>query len=233
MNRRSFIKTTAAGSLALSLGSCKRPEKTHILTFSFDDGFRKSFLKIADIFENYGLHACLNVIASGHFPSFQKVDDWILPELMGDFDDWNVLKSRGHEIMPHSWQHLNLAKQPLEEAKELINKCLDYFEEHLEGYEASNAVFNFPFNASTPELEQFTLSRVKAVRTGGDSPINPIPETPGPVRLSCWSHGPDNSDAWVEQQVQDFLAGSGGWLILNLHGLEEEGWGPLSTRLSG
>lgn len=229
MDRRTFTKTTLMGSLAAGMTWPGLPEdKTHLLTLSFDDGFKQSFYQIAEIYEDFGLSACLNVIASGHLPSFKAVDDWILPELMGDFDDWNSLKSRGHEVMPHSWQHLNLARQPLKKAQKLITRCLDYFEAHLEGYVAAEAVFNFPFNSSTPELEAFLLERVRAVRSGGESPINPIPRTPDPVRLSCWSHGPDNSDAWTEAQVNDFLEGEGGWLILNLHGLENEGWGPLS-----
>jgi hypothetical protein len=60
--------------------------------------------------------------------------------------------------------------------------------------------------------------------------VNLIPLTPTPVRLGCWSHGPDFCDTYVEEEVNKFLAGSGGWLILNLHGLDEEGWGPVSTR---
>jgi peptidoglycan/xylan/chitin deacetylase (PgdA/CDA1 family) len=228
MQRRTFLKTAALGSLTASISSCRPANKTHILTLSFDDGFKKSFYKIAEIYERYDLRACLNVIASGHLPGFQQVDQWILPELMGSFDDWNALKARGHEIMPHSWKHLNLAKQPLEEAKELILKCLDYFAANLEGYENAKAVFNFPFNASTPELEAFALSKVKAIRTRGETAINAIPVV-APYRQGCWSMGPDNADQWVEEQVTSFLSSPGGWLILNLHGLENEGWGPLST----
>jgi len=227
MNRRVFIKTTAFTGIALGLGSCGTREKSHILTLSFDDGFKESFYRIADIFETHGLSACLNVIASGHLPEFQKVDQWILPELLGDFDDWNTLKKRGHELMPHSWKHLNLAKQPLDEAKELIVKCLGYFEENLEGYKNSEAVFNFPFNASTPELEQFTLTKVLGIRTGEVAESNPVSRNI--LRQGCRSNGPDNVDLWVEEEINSFLASQGGWLILNLHGLDNEGWGPIST----
>jgi peptidoglycan/xylan/chitin deacetylase (PgdA/CDA1 family) len=229
INRRSFIKTSLLTSVALQWHQLFLPGKTHILTFSFDDGFRKSFLKIADICEENGIKACLNVIASGHFPTFQAVDDWILPELMGDFEDWNQLQKRGHEIMPHSWQHLNLARQPVDKAKMLISKCLDYFAEHLNGYENKNAVFNFPFNASTPELEAFLLAKVRAVRTRGDGTFNAIPDTQDPMRLQCISMGPGNIDDWVENQVNTFLKSNGGWLILNTHGLDDEGWGPMRT----
>jgi hypothetical protein len=30
--------------------------------------------------------------------------------------------------------------------------------------------------------------------------------------------------------VSDFINSSGGWLVLNLHGLDEEGWGPVSSQ---
>ena len=229
MDRRTFIKSTAISSLAFGLSSVTGSKKTHILTLSFDDGFKKSFYKVADIYEVHGLSACFNVIASGHLPEFQAVGKWILPELMGNFDDWNTLKSRGHEVMPHSWKHLNLTEQPFEEAQSLIIKCLDYFESHLDGYDSSDAVFNFPFNASTPELEEFALSKVLAIRSHGETAVSRIPKPQKTYRQGCWSKGPENIDNWVQQQVDQFLEGSGGWLILNTHGLDQEGWGPMST----
>ena len=229
MHRRTFIKTTAISSLALGLNSFTGQSKTHILTLSFDDGFKKSFYKVAELYEAHGLNACFNVIASGHLPDFQAVGQYILPELMGNFDDWNNLKSRGHEVMPHSWKHLNLTEQPVEEAKALIVKCLDYFETHLEGYKSSEAVFNFPFNASTPEQEAFAMSKALAIRSYGESSISAIPKTHNAYRQACWSKGPENIDSWVENQVSQFLESPGGWMILNTHGLDEEGWGPMST----
>lgn len=228
LDRRSFVKRSTLGALALGLTPNFAPDKTHILTLSFDDGFKNSFFRIAEIYEALNLSACFNVIASGHFPDFQAVDQWILPELMGNFDDWNELVRRGHEVMPHSWQHRNLGNEPFEVAKDLINRCLDYFEKHLEDYDPSYAVFNFPFNSSTPELEEFTLSRVRAVRTRG-SAINSIPSEFKPVRLGCSAFGPGNGNNWMEEQIDHFLSQPGGWLILNLHGLDDEGWGPIST----
>ena len=231
MKRRQFIKTSATvATLAPALGF--RPSqatKTHMITFSFDDGFKKSFLQLADIHEEFGLKACFNIIASGHMPDFQQVDDWILPELMGDFDDWNSLGARGHEVMPHSWQHLNLTRQDPDEAKKLISKCIVYFNEHLRGFDPSKSVFNFPFNASTPELDQHALTLVRAVRNWGNGEINPLPSTKSKYILGCRSNGPGNNDVWLEEKVNTFLASDGGWLIFNLHGLDDEGWGPVST----
>ena len=229
MNRRTFIKTTAISGITYGVSGYTYKPKTHILTLSFDDGFKNSFYKVADIYESHGLSACFNVIASGHLPSFKAVGQYILPKQMGSFDDWNTLKARGHEVMPHSWQHLNLTEQPLEEAKALIDRCLEYFEQNLDGYQDSEAVFNFPFNASTPELEQFAMSKVLAIRSSGDSAVEEIPHAQKAYRKGCWSKGPENIDSWVEAQVNSFLDTSGGWMILNTHGLDEEGWGPMST----
>lgn len=217
------------------MGSCIQTKKTHYLTLSFDDGFKSSFYKTAEIFENYGLKACLNVIASGHFPDFKKIDQWILPDLLGDFDDWNFLKNRGHEVMPHTWEHLNLPKIPLNHAKENIDKCLDYFEEHLEDYKPSESVYNFAFNASTPVIEDYVMRRTRAIRTKGgviinNSRFNEIPSSNKQARLGCWGNGPNLCDTYVEQEINGFLKSTGGWLIINLHGLDNEGWGPISAK---
>ncbi|MEZ4849952.1 MAG: polysaccharide deacetylase family protein [Bacteroidia bacterium] len=236
INRRNFLKKSAILGTGAALSRFPfLKNKTHILTLSFDDGFKKSFYRIAEIHENYGLKACLNVIATGHFKNFNTEPQWIPREILGNFDDWNTLKQRGHEIMPHTWKHLNLTQIPLKKAKRNIDKCLTYFEKHLEGYSSENAIYNFAYNASTPELEDHAMKRVRAVRTGGwlvlkGTMLNPIPVSELPARLGCWGHGPDFCDNYTEQEVNKFLQSEGGWLILNLHGLDNEGWGPVSTR---
>lgn len=230
MKRRQFIKSSAAGLVLPSLGfKPSNATKTHIISFSFDDGFKKSFLKLANIHEEYGLKACLNVIASGHMPDFKQVDDWILPELMGDFDDWNRLVIRGHEVMPHSWEHNNLAKLDPFEAKQLIAKCIVYFNENLMRFKSEQAIFNFPFNSSNDELDQYALTLVRAVRNWGDGEINPFPSKKSKRILGCRTNGPGNNDDWLDEKINNFLAAEGGWLIFNLHGLDDEGWGPIST----
>lgn len=232
MKRRRFIQYSGLGTLYSLIPKIRVQKKTHILSLSFDDGFKKSFYQVAEIHERYGLSACLNVIASGHLTSFKGVDRWILPELMGDFNDWNKLKARGNEVMPHTWEHLNLTEVSLEKAKENMDKCFTYFAENLDGYTPDEAVYNFAFNASTSELEDYALKKYRAVRSAGwillkNAKFN-IPEK-GIKRLGCWSYGPDYCDEQVEKEINDFLDTDGGWLILNVHGLDGEGWGPLRS----
>jgi peptidoglycan/xylan/chitin deacetylase (PgdA/CDA1 family) len=194
--------------------------KRHVVSLSFDDGFRKSFLRTAEICERYRLSACLNVVAVG-IPE----DLYIRSSPLGDFGLWNDLKRRGHEIMPHGYRHENLQKVSFEEGKELVRRCLDVFAEKLDGFDPKQAIFNFPYNASTPELERWLPGQVRAFRTGGKA-LNPLPHT-GQTKLTCTSFGPDNCEGAIDREVERLLAGDSGWLIFNTHGLDDEGWGPI------
>ena len=233
MIRRSFLKLTSLASLGLNSKQFLT-QTTHYLTLSFDDGFKKSCYKTAKIFENYGLKASMNIIASGHLESFSNDYKWMPKKLLGDFYDWNILKSRGHEIMPHSWEHLNLTKIPIENAKNNIDKCLEYFNNNLDNFSQSDSIFNYPYNSSNKEIDEYLLKKVKAVRTAGRLVLknklsNEIPNKKTNLRLGTWGFGPNNADGFVEKSINQFLESDGGWLILTLHGLDNEGWGPLSS----
>jgi peptidoglycan/xylan/chitin deacetylase (PgdA/CDA1 family) len=230
IDRRRFLKKAGvtAGILAAGQRLTAGPSRiTHIFSLSFDDGFARSFIKTAEIYEKYKLKACFNVIAAGGTPDFTGVDEYIIPETLGDFDLWNDLQRRGHEIMPHSYKHTNLSRIPIEEVRDLVNKCMEIFGEKLKGFKPDKAIFNFPFNASSPEVEFLIGQRVMAFRTAGEL-INPMPDKHR-KRLTCISQGPDNIDDFILARVDQFLGSAGGWFIFNTHGLDGEGWGPMSA----
>jgi peptidoglycan/xylan/chitin deacetylase (PgdA/CDA1 family) len=232
ISRRDFVKSTG---LVLASGitgfqACNSKPVTnvsHIISLSFDDGFKKSFIKTAEIYEKYKLSACLNITAGAHLPKMKSPNEYVTPGNVGDFELWNELQKRGHEIMPHGYKHANLPELPFDEATDLINMCLDYFSEHLEGFNAEKSIFNFPFNASSPELEKYLDSKVLAYRTGHEA-VNPMPYK-GQKRLTCISKGPENIDKFLDDQINDFLKLEGGWFIFNTHGLDGEGWGPITS----
>jgi peptidoglycan/xylan/chitin deacetylase (PgdA/CDA1 family) len=196
----------------------------HIVTLTFDDGFECSSRKTAEIFERFGLSASLNVIAKGHLD--EPDEGWHRRWPKGDFTPWNELQARGHEIMPHGYEHANKAERPFAESKRLIEACLDVFTNELDGFDAARAVFAFPYNASTPELEAWLPDVVRAFRAKGD-PIMPLPR-PSQRKVLCTGFGPEPCDEHLEHCVEELLARPSGWLCYNAHGLDEEGWGPLS-----
>jgi len=197
----------------------------HVVTLSFDDGFERSSRRTAAIFERFGLSAAINVVARGHLG--EPDEPWHTRWPKGDFELWNELRSRGHEVMPHGLAHANKSELPFDNAKRLIETCLEVFERDLDGFDETQAVFAFPYNASTPELEACLQDVVRGFRTGGN-PIMPLPQ-PGQARISCTSFGPGPCDEHLERLVEDLLARASGWLCYNAHGLDGEGWGPLAA----
>lgn len=238
-DRRDFLKsialTTSAAAIPACLSSCSTDTKTaskcpgmeqkrHIVTLSFDDGFKKSTIKTVQIYEKYGLSASINVIATAHLKSFKLPNEYHRWPA-GDFVLWNELKKRGHEIMPHGYRHANKSQMPFDQAKQLILSCLDIFHKELEGFDPKQSIFVFPHNASTPELENWLPSRIRAFRTGGGG-LNPLPYK-GQVKLTCSGFGPGNSEEHLDSEIKNLLAADSGWLNYNLHGLDDEGWGPV------
>jgi hypothetical protein len=231
LNRRKLLQTAGAGiaSFAMPRALCAERDaakKTHLFTLSFDDGFKRSSLRTAEIYEKHKLSACINVIATAHLPDFVLPNDYHRWPV-GDFKLWNELQSRGHEIMPHGYKHANKKELPLAESEDLIRRCLDYFSKHLKGFDPKKAVFNFPFNASTPEVEKWLSSQVMAFRTGGPI-VNKLPHR-GQSKLTCGGFGPGNTDAHLIGEIEKWLAEPAGWFIYNTHGLDEEGYGPLTA----
>lgn len=189
-------------------------EPTRLLTFSFDDGFRASTVKTAELFERFGLRAEFNVVATFEERSPVTFGDWAL---------WNELAARGHSIQPHGFDHTNKSLIPFADARDLILRCLDRFNTHLDNFDPARAIFSFPYNASTPELEEWLPTVVRAFRTAQNA-INPLP-TAGTVRLT--TDGWEDAEAGLDRCIAELLARDDGWLIYCAHGLDGEGWGPL------
>jgi len=192
---------------------------------SFDDGFERSSIRTTEIFERYGLTAELHVLAAGHLG--EPNESWHRRWRKGDFGLWSELAARGHHLMPHGYRHANKAELPLDEAERLIEACLEVFLAELDGFDASKASFAFPYNRSSPQLEAWLATRVRAFRTGGD-PVMPLPR-PGQQKVTCASFGPGRCDDHLAEAIESFLAGPPGWLCYNLHGLDDEGWGPIGS----
>ena len=144
-----------------------------------------------------------------------------------DFGVWNELQARGHEIMPHGFKHANKQGLPFAESQDLIRRCLEIFSEKLDGFEPKESVFNFPYNLSTPELEEWLPTVVKAYRTAGGG-LNPLPHE-GQVKLTTTGYGPENCEKHLDDQIEQLLSRPSGWLIYNTHGVDDEGWGPIGS----
>src|SRR4051812_42979992 len=87
----------------------------------FDDGFAKSTLTTAKLFEQYKLPAYFAVLA--------EPKDFSPNIVKGDFGLWNELQSRGHVVYPHGFTHTKLSEIPHQQAVDELKRCLDTFSE--------------------------------------------------------------------------------------------------------
>jgi hypothetical protein len=69
--------------------------------------------------------------------------------------------------MPHGYRHAHKRCLPFDEAKDLILRCLDVFDRELKTFDRTRAIFNFPYNASTPDLESWLPKTCDADRSRG------------------------------------------------------------------
>ncbi len=89
---------------------------------------------------------------------------------------------------------------------------MEIFSNQLAGFEPSETIFAFPYNASTPELESWLPGVVRAFRTRGDA-INPLPSAQT-VKLT--TDGSEEAEAWLDHYLRGLMA-------------LPEGWGPLRS----
>lgn len=201
----------------------------YIVSLSFDDGFENSNRRIAEIYEKFGLSACFNVMALANgLVSDSTPLIYDTEAIPGNFNLWNELQARGHEIMPHGLIHHDLTEIPFTEAQRSVLRCLDIFEWNLKRFHRHQAIYNFAFNAHTPTLETWLLTQVRAIRLQGSDGINPLP-THGMRKITTTGHGPENCESHLEATLEKLFSQPSGWLVYNTHGIDEEGWGPIRS----
>jgi peptidoglycan/xylan/chitin deacetylase (PgdA/CDA1 family) len=198
------------------------PAKTKV-AIAFDDGFMKSSLATAKLFESFGLRAVFSVLAdrTNFAPKFD----------VGDFALWNELQSRGHIIHPHGWRHTKLSDVPYEQAIEEMQRCLDSFAEHLSGFVPSRAVYHYAYNAGAAALNEWLLQRVAAVRQNGSGFLSAEQ-----LRARLWhstTFGPDDPAEHFMSELQRCASERPAAFFYTLHGLDGEAWGAIAQASLG
>jgi hypothetical protein len=190
--------------------SISLPTKIGII---FDDGFVKSTIKTAEMFERFNLRAVFGVVAdpSNFVPG------------CGDWKLWNELQRRGHIIHPHAQTHVKLSELSPAQAVASVKQCLESFAENLEGFKAEQAVYACAYNTGTPEVIEWLLPRVRCIRIGGDPFL-----TPSALQSRVWpsaTFGPEDPYQDFLNHLEQCRQRRPTALFYCLHGLDGEYWG--------
>ena len=183
----------------------------------FDDGFEKSSPKTAEMFEQYGLGAVFAVIADiTHFT--KGAGDWTL---------WNELQRRGHIVHPHGQTHVKLSDIPPAQAIDSVRQCLQSFEANLEAFDPRQAVYACTYNIGTPEVIEWLLPRVRAVRIGGNPLLSDSDLASRVWRSAAFGPGDPYED--FLHHIELARKHEPAALLYCLHGLDGEYWGAIPS----
>jgi peptidoglycan/xylan/chitin deacetylase (PgdA/CDA1 family) len=184
----------------------------------FDDGFLKSTLATAALFDQFKLPAVFAVVAEpkDFAPGFVK----------GDFALWNELQNRGHIILPHGYTHAKLPDLPHEQAVGELERCLDTFAEKLHGFDARNSVYCYAYNSGTKRLNQWLLPRVKALRQGGTGMLSSEELASGVWHSDAY--GPDDPGDHLIGLLDRARKAKPDAFLFSLHGIDGEAWGAIA-----
>ena len=142
----------------------------------------------------------------------------------GAWSNWNTLADKGHEIASHSMTHPALPNVPAD----LVRRELLYSKRRIMNRLGipGPLTFGFPYNQSSPEVKKQVEKYYLAARVGGHG-IN-IPGEIDFYNVSSWwplAHTPleETLDKIREAKAKN------AWLVIGLHGMDDEGWHPIST----
>ncbi|MBI1389877.1 MAG: polysaccharide deacetylase family protein [bacterium] len=195
------------------------------VTISIDDGFWDSASQMADLLDKYRLKASFNLITSWVKPmkTGEITDSYNEGADHGTWPQWKTLLDRGYEIGSHTCTHPALPTIDPEAYEKEISDSKRALIDNL-GV-AEPVTFAFPYNQSSPEVKAVVEKYYAAARVGGK-----IFNQPGELDLynvqSWWPY----SDTPLEEIVAkiDEAEAKGYWLVIGLHGMNEEGWHPIA-----
>jgi peptidoglycan/xylan/chitin deacetylase (PgdA/CDA1 family) len=184
--------------------------RTAAASYTFDDGYASS-AKIAAIFENRGLRATFFIV-----PGTIEESAWSF---------WKDLHARGHEIGNHSMTHtVDMGDASTSDAvlDAEINQSQKLLEQRIGARPLS---FAFPWHSYTQKALQLAESRHFAVRKVNNGENN--------YEFAFFDDAHagslDEQLAVVNDQLLR-VVNSGGWFVAGGHGVDGDGWSPVSSR---
>lgn len=237
MKRRVFLRSLTAVPMigiptVYSDDSAFPGGKRFAVTFSIDDGFWKSTQEFMRLFDPYGFKATFNLVTDWITPKQSGVgDEYNRDASHGTWTNWKTVLKQGHEIGSHSMTHPHLPKLSGEEIKRELLYSKRRIKEELKLW--GPKTFAFPYNDTSPEVQKILGRYYLAARVGTQTgEIN----EPGKIDFlqirSWWPLSP----APLEEIVAkiDRAREMRGWLVIGLHGMNGEGWNPITTeKMSG
>lgn len=185
-----------------------KDNKRAAASYTFDDGYASS-AAIGSIFENAGLRATFYII-----PGIISADGWAM---------WQGMAKKGHEIGNHSMTHPDFVNTIMSDQQldNEINGAQKLIEQKL-GIRPQT--FAFPYHLYTDRAWKAAQQNHFAVRKMDL-------DDPGyQFAFFDTDHGTDLAGTLMRVNRQlDEVVTAGGWFVAGGHGIDGDGWSPVTT----
>ncbi|WP_446325672.1 polysaccharide deacetylase family protein [Blastomonas sp. CACIA14H2] len=175
-------------------------------------------------FEARNLSACFCVLSA---PALAD-DPGIKGATIADWDYWRETVAAGHEVGPHGHAHEFYGRMDLDTARRSIESCWQTFERELPGFDRRSSIFHVPYLSAPDELVRWIGQQSLGARLvcGGEGLNTMTIPVGNPIDCICF--GPHEVGAAANQRLSRFRYETG-WLVFVFHGIDDEGWGPITS----
>lgn len=200
-----------------------KPGPRRVISFCFDDGFRRSAEQVHDVFSRRRLSACFAVLSRPE----QALDPYLRGAALGDWGFWREMVAAGHEVAPHGLIHERYDDLSLRETQASVHEALAIMEAELPGLQRGQTLFHVPYLSAPPAVVDWLGTQCLGVRLArAGRGLNRWTDLrPGGV-VDSLCHGPNCMADALRGRIREF-ASQDGWLVLVMHGVDGEGWGPV------
>lgn len=185
-----------------------KDNKRAAASYTFDDGYVTS-AAIGSMFEKAGLRATFYIV-----PGLVPEDRWSM---------WQTLAAKGHEIANHSLSHPDFVKTVMSDQQldTEINGGQKLIQQKLG---IRTETFAFPYHLYTDRALKVAQQNHFAVRK-----MN-LDEPGYQFAFFDTDHGSDLAGTLVTVNRQlDEAVKAGGWFVAGGHGIDGDGWSPVTT----
>lgn len=216
------------GGVEGSSSDTKQGVGRRILSFTFDDGLAHGAKAACDIAESLGVSVTFYVVTGWVEPKRVLIRErWNEGRWHGDWTFWRRMRDAGHEVGSHSFSHVNMGGKKARLMPWIVPRELSLSQRDLVREVPQDAyTISMPWNAATPRSERFVSSLFSACRLGGPKLEYNNLKRLDAHRLKSWAPGPDTTLDEYKLALDGIP--EDGWLILQFHSFDDEGWEPLS-----
>lgn len=209
----------------------ERTDSQRRVSITFDDGLQHGTDVACEILERYALPATFYVVTGWVEPLKTRIrEPFNAGRLHGNWDYWRQVHRLGHEVGSHTFSHINAGGKKARLLPWLMRQDLERSQRDLSREVPQRSVsLSMPWNAATARSEHHARRLFTGCRLGTSEVAYNMRSGFDRYRLASWA--PDTDTSWSEYERAIGQIPDGGWLVLQYHSFDDEGWQPVPREI--